>query len=67
MVTKFQPYDMNNSEVELHEHAGQVPVSVEPLDPREYDEAEGGPMFKIRFEDGFETYAFADELSEEDE
>lgn len=64
MSTKFQPYDMGNSETALHEHAGQEPVSVEPVDESRYDHEDIGPMFHVRFADGFGADVFADELKE---
>jgi hypothetical protein len=61
-IAVFQPYDMGNSEKELHAHAGQCPVSITPADENTYDREEVGPMFTITFEDGFKTDAFSDEL-----
>ena len=53
---------MTNSETEVHAHAGQQPVHVDLADPSTYDAKDVGQMYRIRFADGFETDAFADEL-----
>lgn len=44
------------------EKSNQVVTVVRPLAADEYDAAEVGPMYRIRFEDGTETGAFGDEL-----
>lgn len=53
--------DPHTSEQDLHKRSGQA---VEVLRPLTADEADV-PMFRIRFADGFEADAFADELHEE--
>ena len=37
---------------------------IRELDRKEYDFEETGPMFRVRFQDGYETCAFEDELME---
>lgn len=54
--------DPTTLEVELHARSGQPCVILRPLGPDEADE-EVGPMFRIRFEDGYEASAFAEELT----
>ena len=46
----------------LKAHDMQPCVIVRPLTSREADLFETGPMYRIRFSDGFETDAFSDEL-----
>ena len=56
----FTPYDMGNSEIELHVHAGERCEIIGPF-PLDHDEF---IMFSIRFEDGQEAVAFEEELSD---
>lgn len=61
-ATIFTPYDMGNSETELHKHAGE---SVELVGlAYDADPAEGIVMQEIRFADGTTAEAFAEELTE---
>ena len=65
MTTVFQPYDMTNSEAELHAYAGQTVEKIgEPYYP---DMDEDFQMHRIRFADGFEGAAFLDELTERED
>ena len=57
--------DPRTSEHELHTRSGQLVDVLEPLDPETYDIEEVGQMFNIRFADGYEDIAFADELQVE--
>lgn len=60
----FQPYDMGNSETELHAHAGErVELIGEQYAP-DPDEP-GQHMQQIKFADGTTAEAFAEELTEE--
>lgn len=48
---------------ELRPRNGQVVEVLGPTDPSRFEIEETGPMFRVRFPDGFETDAFEDELS----
>lgn len=62
-TARFIPYDMTNSERELHRRHGQrVEVTDKTVENVDVDEV--GQMFVVRFADGFEADVFADELSE---
>jgi hypothetical protein len=49
---------------ELKPRNGQPVEVLGTPDPSTYDAEETGPMFRIRFPDGFETDAFEDEIKE---
>lgn len=51
-------------EHELLAHSGQRCVVMRPLTEEEADISDVGPMYRVRFEDGFEADAYDDELSE---
>lgn len=51
---------------ELITHDGQKVSVLRPLTAEEADLFDVGPMYKVRFEDGYETDAFGDELVRED-
>lgn len=63
MATIFTPYDLSNSESDLHKHTGeQVELIGEPYAP-DADEPDS-IMQKIRFADGTTAEAFTEELTE---
>lgn len=47
----------------LCDHNGEEVTVLEPLSPDLYNAEEVGPMFRVRFQDGSEAEAFADEVS----
>lgn len=51
---------------ELIAHDGQKVRVLRPLSTEEADLFDVGPMYKVRFEDGYETDVFGDELTIED-
>lgn len=56
-------YDSHGGDSKLNDRSGQVVEVIRPLTADEADLVETGPMYHIRFSDGFETDAFLDELS----
>lgn len=48
----------------LNSRSGEHIELLGKLDSNLYDECETGPMYRVRFEDGFETDAFEDEIEE---
>lgn len=63
MTYIFRRYveDPTTAELELHARAGQEVEVLGPVDPATYD-AEVGQMCRIRFADGYEAEAFAEEV-----
>ena len=61
-MDKWFTFNTHGSDSELNDRSGEVVVVVGKLHPSEYDECEVGPMYRIRFDDGFETDAFVDEI-----
>ncbi len=61
-MKRFYTFDSHGADSELMHRDGQRIEVVGKLSPSEYDEAETGPMYRIRFADGFSTDAFADEI-----
>lgn len=57
-------FDTHGGDTQLNDRSGQVVEVIRPLTGKEVDLADVGPMFKVRFEDGYETDAFEDELSD---
>lgn len=57
-------FDTHGGDSELNERSGQLVEVVRPLTEEEADLFDVGPMYRIRFPDGFETDAFEDELME---
>ena len=47
----------------FHERSGQYVEVIGEVSPERVDVSEVGRMFRVRFEDGQETDAFADELT----
>lgn len=58
-------FNTHGGDSELNNRSGEEIEIIGPLDENEYDKCETGPMFAIRFADGFETAAFADEIEED--
>lgn len=58
-------YDSHGADSELNERTGSNCEIIRKLTEEEAD-PEVGPMFHIKFEDGFETDAFEDELIRKD-
>lgn len=56
-------FDTHGGDSGLNSRTGQKVVVLRELTEREADIADVGKMFRIRFEDGYETDAFADELT----
>lgn len=57
-------FDTHGGDSKLNERSGQLVEVVRPLTEEEADLFDVGPMYRIRFPDGFETDAFEDELVE---
>ena len=55
-------FDTHGNDSELNVRSGQEVEVIRELADNECDKAEVGNMFHIRFEDGYETDAFEDEL-----
>jgi len=56
-------FDSHGGDSELNARTGQRVMVLRALTEQEADIFDDGKMFNIRFEDGFETDAFADELT----
>lgn len=56
-------FDSHGGDNELNARTGQSVIVLRELTEQEADIADVGKMFRIRFEDRFETDAFADELT----
>lgn len=56
-------FDSHGGDSELNVRTGQKVMVLRALTEQEADIEDVGKMFRIRFEDGFETDAFADELT----
>lgn len=59
-------FDTHGGDSELNCRSGQTVDVIRLLTKEEADLNETGPMYRIRFLDGYETDAFADELREEE-
>ena len=57
-------FDTHGGDSQLNDRTGQTVTVIRPLTRTEADITDVGPMFKVRFEDGYETDAFEDELSD---
>lgn len=57
------PTPNNTGEVELAKRTGQSVTIIRLLTAAEADLDETGPMYRVRFEDGYEDDVFSDELS----
>ena len=53
----------NTTEHELAARTGQTVEILSPLDPSEYSVEDTGVIYRVKFADGFESEAFADELT----
>jgi len=58
-------FDSHGQDTQLNDRSGQVVEVIRPLTEDEADLFDVGPMYRIRFDDGYETDAFEDELSDE--
>ena len=56
-------FDSHGGDSQLNARTGQTVEILRALTEQEADLDDVGPMFRIRFEDGYETDAFADELT----
>lgn len=56
-------FDTHGGDSQLNDRTGQIVEVLRALTEQEADIDDVGPMFRIRFEDGYETDAFADELT----
>lgn len=59
---KQKIFDTHGADSTLNDRSGEIVTVLRPLTEQEADLFETGPMFKIRFSDGYETDAFEDEL-----
>lgn len=55
-------FDTHGYDSKLNCRSGSTVAALRPLTEKEADLVETGPMFRIRFDDGYETDAFEDEL-----
>ena len=55
-------FDTHGNDSELNPRSGQTVKIIRPLTEKEADLLETGPMYKIRFPDGYIRDAFKDEL-----
>lgn len=60
----FKIFDTHGSDSELNVRSGQTVEVLRPLTDKEADLLETGPMYRVRFPDGYERDAFEDELLE---
>lgn len=58
----FKIFDTHGADSSLNERTGQKVEILRPLTEKEADLFETGPMYRVRFPDGFESDAFEDEL-----
>lgn len=50
---------------DLKKFNGLKIIGIKPLDEKEYDKADVGPMFTIMLENGATFHAFADEIEDD--
>lgn len=55
-------FDTHGNDSELNERSGQEVKVIRELTGEECDKTDVGNMYRIRFDDGYETDAFEDEL-----
>ena len=60
----FKIFDSHGADTELNSRSGQKVEVLRPLTDKEADLFETGPMYRVRFPDGYERDAFEDELLE---
>lgn len=60
---RIATFDTHGADTKLDHLSGNKVVVLRELTADEYDIEEVGKMYKIRFENGFETDAFEDELT----
>lgn len=58
-------FNTHGGDSQLNHRSGEEIEIVRKLDETECDECEVGPMYWVRFADGFVTAAFIDEIEEE--
>lgn len=63
MIGRTALFDTHGVDSQLNERSGSKALVVRPLTADEVDIADVGNMYRIRFDDGFETDAFEDELT----
>lgn len=63
-VGKEYVFDTHGGDSELNFRTGQKCRVIRPLTEAEADISDVGPMYKVMFQDGFQTDAFEDELCE---
>ena len=56
-------FDTHGNDSEFNNRSGQEVEVIRPLTSNECDIEEVGNMYHIRFDDGYETDAFEDELN----
>ena len=61
-LTRRLVFNSHGGDSELVGRDGSTVDIIGKLSPDEYDECETGPMYKVRFADGFVTDAFMDEI-----
>lgn len=59
-------FNTHGGDTQLNDRTGQTVTVIRPLTGEEADIADVGRMFKVRFEDGYVTDVFEDELSDID-
>ena len=57
-------FNTHGADSQLNFRSGQVVEVLRPLTEKEADLPDVGPMFRVRFQDGFECDAFEDELED---
>lgn len=63
MTGRTAIFDTHGGDSQLNERTGSKVLVIRPLTEAEADIADVGNMYRIRFDDGFETDAFEDELT----
>ena len=61
-MVRWYTFDSHGADSQLKHRDGERIEFLGRLDPKDYDVIETGPMYRIRFQDGFETDAFSDEI-----
>ena len=62
-IENGKKYIFNTTDTELMKYNGTEVEIIRPLTEDEADIFDVGNMYRVRFEDGYETDAFEDELS----
>lgn len=66
-MSKWRIFNTHGCDSELNSRSGALVEVLRPLTESEADLCETGPMYEVRFADGFETDVFEDELQEHSE